>query len=178
MKKILGFAGSNSSTSINAQLVKHVLGRLSGVEANQINFASYLVPMYDIDVEERDGIPKQIKEIHSAIRNCDALVISVNEHNGSMSAFFKNIVDWLSREDKNFVEGRPILLMSTSPGKGGAKKSLAYAKDTFPKFGGNVVESFSFPSFQENFSEENNSIKNPQLDAGVGEVIASFLAQI
>ena len=36
--------------------------------------------------------------------------------------------------------------MSTSPGKRGGLTALEYAKSIFPRFGGEIIESFSFPS--------------------------------
>ena len=112
------------------------------------------------------------------ISEADALIISVNEHNGSWSAFFKNIIDWLSRLDRNFLEGKKILLMSTSPGKRGGLSALEYAKSVLPRFGAEIVESFSFPSFYENFSEETNSINDETLLLGLNEVLSTFAHQI
>ena len=44
--------------------------------------------------------------------------------------------------------------------------------------GGVVVESFSFPSFQENFDSASQTITNPTLVLGVREVMASFLQEV
>src|SRR5690606_1728932 len=95
-----------------------------------------------------------------------ALVISVNEHNGMVSAYFKNTIDWLSRLDRKFLEGKKVLLMSTSNGKRGAASALEYTKNILPRFGATVDESFSIPFYSENFSEETNSISNEVLLLG------------
>lgn len=178
MKKVIGFAGSNSSQSINAELVTHVLSKLVGVSQKQLLLTDYEIPMYDIDTEQASGIPIDIQLLKNEIASADGLVISVNEHNGSWSAFFKNTFDWLSRADRNFLEGTKVLLMSTSPGARGASSSLDYAKQTLPRFGAQVVESFSFPSFQENFDSETGAITNSSLELGVQEVIGSFLNEL
>ncbi|HKJ49266.1 MAG TPA: NAD(P)H-dependent oxidoreductase [Christiangramia sp.] len=174
--KILAFAGSNSSTSINQQLLNHVLGRIQGHEIKEIKLTEYPLPIFSIDIEKNEGIPINATIIKNLIGDSDALIVAVNEHNGGPSAFFKNIIDWLSRADKNFLEGKKILLISTSPGKRGAKSSLEYTENIFGRFGGEVVQSFSFPSFKDNF--EDGNVTNEVLDMGIEDVLTTFAHQI
>ncbi len=176
MKKILAFAGSNSSTSINQRLLDHITGRIQGHEIKMLQLTDFPLPVYDEDIEKESRIPMNAKIIHNHILDHDALIIAVNEHNGTASAFFKNIIDWLSRNQKNFLEGKKILLVSTSPGKRGAKGSLDYCRDIFGRFGGDVIESFSFPSFQDNF--EDAKVTNEVLDMGIEDVLTTFAHQI
>ena len=176
MKKILAFAGSNSSTSINQKLLEHIVSRIQGHEIEMIKLTDYPLPIFSQDIENNEGIPENVNKIKSHIEAHDALVIAVNEHNGASSAFFKNIIDWLSRLDKNFLEGKKILLFSTSPGARGAKSSLEYVKGVFPRFGGQVIESFSFPSFNDNFQD--GKVLNEVLDMGIEDVLTTFAHQI
>ncbi len=178
MKKIIAFAGSNSKKSINAQLINHVATQITSASVSVIKLTDYEIPMYSIDEEMEKGFPVGVTMLKNKIAENDGLILSVNEHNGSVSAFFKNIIDWLSRVDRNYLSGKKILLMSTSPGARGGKNALEFAKGALPYMGGTVVESFSFPSFQENFDVETNTITNPTLALGVGEVIASFLQEV
>ncbi|MDX1783724.1 MAG: NAD(P)H-dependent oxidoreductase, partial [Aequorivita vladivostokensis] len=108
----------------------------------------------------------------------DALVISVNEHNGMVSAYFKNTIDWLSRLDRNFLDGKKVMLTSTSNGRRGAASALEYTKSILPRFGAIVVESFSFPSYSHNFSEENQSISDEILLLGFTDVLQNFVHQL
>ncbi|TRO65224.1 NADPH-dependent FMN reductase [Christiangramia sabulilitoris] len=176
MKKILAFAGSNSSTSINQQLLDNVLGRIRSHEIKEINLTDYPLPIFSEDIEKNEGFPINATIIKNLILENDALIISVNEHNGGPSAFFKNIIDWLSRINKNFLEDKKILLMSTSPGKRGAQSSLEYTRNIFGRFGGEVVESFSFPSFKDNFDD--GKVINEVLDMGIEDVLTTFAHQI
>ena len=178
MKNILAFAGSNSSTSINATLINYVVQQITTASVKTLTLTDYDIPMYSIDLETSNGIPVDIQLFKNEIKECDAVMISVNEHNGSVSAFFKNIMDWLSRADRNYMEGKKILLMSTSPGGGGAAGALAYAKSSFPRTGGTIVESFSFPSFQKNFDLKTHTVTDPTLEMGIQEILASFLQEI
>ncbi len=176
MKTILAFAGSNSSTSINFQLLKHVSNRIQGHEVKIQDFTQYELPIYSADREREKGIPFSATVIHNIIKEHDALVIAVNEHNANVSAYFKNIIDWLSRLDRNFLEGKKILLISTSPGKRGAASALEYTKGILPRFGGEVIESFSLPSFNDNFKD--GKMLNEVLDMGVEDVLTTFSHQL
>ncbi|WP_347372710.1 NAD(P)H-dependent oxidoreductase [Aequorivita sp. Q41] len=178
MKKILFFAGSNSSTSINHKLVSFAALQLVGYNTQTIKLTDYDLPIFSEDIEREKGFSVNLKMLYNKITEADALVISVNEHNGMVSAFFKNTLDWLSRLDRNFLEGKKILLMSTSPGKRGAASALEYTKNTLPRYGGNVVESFSIPSFYENYSEETQSITDEVLLIGFTDVLQNFAHQI
>ncbi len=178
MKKILAFAGSNSSTSINHKLVDFVVSQIKGHETRVINLINYPMPMYSEDEEKNNGFPGMIMGLRQEISEVDALIISVNEHNGSWSAFFKNVIDWLSRIDRNFLENKKILLMSTSPGKRGAVSALEFAKEVLPRFGAEITDSFSFPSFYENFSVESNTVIDETLLLGLNEVLSTFAHQI
>ncbi|MEC7265707.1 MAG: NAD(P)H-dependent oxidoreductase [Bacteroidota bacterium] len=154
MAAILAFAGSNSSTSINFKLVKLTVSLVQSHEIQVINMAKCPFPMFSEDEEKQKGYSNSLVELHDDIQKSEGLILSVNEHNGNPSAYFKNVLDWLSRLDRNFLEGTKILLMSTSGGKRGAKGSLAVIENLLPRFGGEVITTFSLPSFYENFSEE------------------------
>ncbi|MGM0635635.1 MAG: NADPH-dependent FMN reductase [Bacteroidota bacterium] len=174
MKKILAFAGSNSSDSINQKLVDFVCPKFSQIEVNSIQLTDYELPIYSVNIENEKGIPANAQILCKIIEDYDGLLISVNEHNGGPSAFFKNTIDWLSRANANFLANKKLFLMSTSPGKRGAKSSLAYANEVLPRFGAEIIESFSFPSFYDNFDPEDKLIKDEILMLGFLDVITNF----
>ncbi len=177
MKKVLAFAGSNSPTSINHQLIEHVASRISEHSVEVLKLRGLDVPMFSI-VKEKEGIPASVQLLFDKIQEYPALIISVNENNRTVSAFFKNIIDWLSRVERKFLQGKKILLMSTSPGKYGGAAALEYCKTVFPGFGGTIVESFSLPQFYENFDIEKGVVGNEVFELGVMEVVTSFSQQI
>ena len=178
MKKILAFAGSNSSTSINHTLVSFVASKIMDHDVKVIRLSNYPLPLYGEDLEKQEGFPSQLNDLLNEIKSADGLIISVNEHNSGVSAFFKNVVDWLSRIDRNYSEGTKILIMSTSPGKRGGMSALDYIKGVLPRTGGEVVDAFTFPSFYENFSREEDKIENEELSATVTKAIQTFLNEL
>ena len=176
MKKILAFAGSNSSTSINHQFLTHIANRIQGHEVKIIRLTEFEIPMFGVDLQRERGFPVDVQVIKNLIAEHDALIISVNEHNRNVSAFFKNLIDWLSRIDRNFLAEKKILLISTSNGARGAAAALDYTKEILPRFGGQVIESFSFPSFKDNF--EDDKVLNEILDLGIEDVLTTFAHEI
>ncbi|MDT0645992.1 NAD(P)H-dependent oxidoreductase [Zunongwangia sp. F260] len=176
MKKILAFAGSNSSTSINHRLLTHISERIQGHEVKLIKLTEYDFPMYSADLETERGIPMDVKIVKNIIAEHDALIIAVNEHNGTVSSYFKNCIDWLSRADRNFLKDKKILLISTSNGARGAASALEFTKSVLPRFGGRVVESFSFPSYADNFRD--NKVHNEVLDMGIEDVLTTFSHEV
>ncbi|MBO0329733.1 NADPH-dependent FMN reductase [[Muricauda] lutisoli] len=153
MAEILAFAGSNSSTSINFKLVEHTVSLVQDHDIQTLNMAEYDFPMYSEDHEAEHGFPDALVKLKERLEHSDAMVLSVNEHNGNPSAYFKNILDWLSRMDRNFLLNTKFMLMSTSPGRFGGVRSLVVVEGMIPKFGGEVVSTFSLKSFNENFGE-------------------------
>jgi len=178
MKKILAFAGSNSSTSINHQLVTYAVSQIMGQHVQVIKLTDYPLPLYGKDLENEEGFSNELKALHELIKESDGLIISVNEHNSGVSAFFKNTTDWLSRFDRNFLEDKKILLMSCSTGRKGAISALNFAKNSLSRFGAKIIDTFSFPSFNYNFSKEDNAITESVLDESLNGSIQHFVLSL
>lgn len=154
MKKIIAFAGSNSSSSMNYQLVKYTAGLLTDFDVEVLNMAGMAFPIYSEDTERKEGFKNSLVELVNDIGAADALIISVNEHNGNMSAYFKNLMDWMSRFRYKFMKGKKVFLMSTSDGKFGGSRSLEAAKTMLPRFDAEIVATFSLPQYSEHFSTD------------------------
>lgn len=152
MKKVIAFAGSNSKDSINKKLVTHTAALLEKVEVTILDLNDFELPIYGIDYEKEHGIPETAHEFLNYIKSSDGIILSLAEHNGAYTAAFKSLFDWMSRIEGKTFFGKPLLLMATSPGGRGGMSVLAIAKDRFPRHGANIVEVFSLPHFNDNFS--------------------------
>jgi len=152
MKKILAFTGSNHSKSINQQLVSYTASLIPELEIEVLDISQWNIPIYSIDMDP-DQTPMEITQLIELIKNHDGFIISSPEHNGSTPAFFKNIIDWLSRRSKNVFENKPMLLMSASPGKSGGVKNRQLLEHLLPYLGVNIVATFSLPSFYQNMQD-------------------------
>lgn len=173
MATLFAFAGSNSSTSVNYQLVQYTASLVQGHTVQLLNMTQYPFPMYSEDDEKHKGFPHALVALHEQIQQAAGLILSVNEHNGSPSAYFKNLLDWLSRLERKFVAGKKVLLMATSPGGRGASGSLQQVQNLLPRFGAEVVATFSLPTFHKNFTE--NGIADEALKAEHQSALTSFL---
>lgn len=174
MAKIIAFAGSNSSTSINFQLVKHTCDQVEDHEIQLLNMANFPFPMYSTDLEKEKGYSNSLIELRDDIRESQGLILSVNEHNSNPSAFFKNMLDWLSRVDLKFLNNTKVLLMSTSPGKRGGISSLGIIEQLLPRFGAEILATFSLPGYNASFSPQ-QGILDPDLKAAHSDALNTFL---
>lgn len=173
--KIVAFAGSNSSTSINFQLVKYTVNFLNDEEVQLYDMSIMPLPMYSADTEKRDGFKNSLREFLKEIQSADRIILSVNEHNGGPSAYFKNFLDWLSRLDREFMKGTTVFLMSTSPGRGGAKSSREYVATALARSGANIRETFSLPSFNYNFDTDKGEITDQEFKEAHLEKLRRFM---
>ena len=156
MKNVLLFAASNNPASINGKLVNYTAGLFKKYKTNVLQLQDYPLPVYSPVTEAEQGIPKNAMLFKDQILRHDAFVISVAEHNRSVTAAFKNTLDWLSRTDKNYsnlLSGKTILLISTSPSPGGARTALANAETMLRAFGATLFTgTISLVNYFENVS--------------------------
>ncbi|MBX9448508.1 MAG: NAD(P)H-dependent oxidoreductase [Taibaiella sp.] len=171
--KITAFAGSNSSTSINKQLVRFACSYLNGYEIDLLDLNDYEMPLFSVDREAANGYPGEAYTFLEKLANADALVVSLAENNRTYSVAFKNIFDWISRIEKKPFFDKPMLLMSTSPGGYGGGNVMETAKKFLPQFGTEIIETFSLPKFQENFGQ-GRGIIHPEYKRELEEKVESF----
>ena len=161
MKKLLAFSGSNNSTSINHQLVLCATSLLKKYDVTVVELRNYPAPLFSIDVE-KEGFPKSMLEFNALLKEFDGLVISLPEHNSSITPVFKNTVDWVSRIETPVFKDKPVLLMSTSRGKRGGITNLTHVNGLMTRWGGRVAATFSLPGFTENFDLATTTIRNEE----------------
>lgn len=161
--KIIAFAASSSTKSINKKLVTYASSLLRDSSTEVLDLNDYELPIFSQDKEIEIGQPELAKQFLAKISECDAVIISFAEHNGSYSVAYKNIFDWCSRINPKVYQNKPMVLLATSPGKGGGATVLATAMNSIPFFDGIVKGSFSLPNFYDNFDIENNVVSNEAL---------------
>ena len=179
MKKILAFSGSNSSQSINQALIKVVANKVSEHEVTVLNLVDFPMPIYSID-QQANGIPETALALKQQIVEHDAMIIAMPEHNGLMPAFFKNVVDWLSRIEgggKAFFGGevKPVLLLSTSPGERGGLTGLTILEQLMPRWGTEVKGKYNLGNFQQKY---NQGVFDEETDQTLSVLVKKFEANI
>jgi chromate reductase len=133
--KVLAFAGSLRKASYNKKLVRVAarFAREGGAEVTELDLADYPMPLFDEDLETREGVHPTAMKLKTLFRAHDAFLIASPEYNSSLSAALKNLIDWLSRP----VAGEPALacfkgktaaLFSASPGALGGLRGLVHLR--------------------------------------------------
>ena len=133
--KIIAFAGSTRKESNNKKLVKIAAegAKEANAEVIYIDLEDYALPLFDEDLEKREGLPENGRKLKDLFLENNGLLISSPEYNSSFSGVFKNTIDWLSRP----VEGFPPLecfadkvavLMAASPGSLGGLRGLVHVR--------------------------------------------------
>ena len=77
------------------------------------------IPLYDGDVEARDGLPAAVTALKEQIVASDGVLLATPEYNNSMPGVLKNAIDWLSRPSSDIGRvfgNRPIAVIGASPG--------------------------------------------------------------
>ena len=173
MKRIIAFAGSNSKNSINKQLATYASGLVENVNVDILDLNDFELPLFGVDLEmELGGQPENAHKFLNKIKESDGIVLSLAEHNGAYATVFKNLLDWMSRIESKTFFGKPMFLMATSTGRRGGKSVLEIAQNRFPYHKANIVDVFSLPLFNDNFS--NGKIINGELDKELKSKVKAF----
>ena len=168
---ILVFGASSSKNSINKELATYVGNKIENATINVIDLNDFEMPIYSIDRQE-DGFPEAAQNFYKLIKEADGIVVSLAEHNLNFSTAFKNILDWVSRIEMTFLDGKKMFVLSTSPGGYGGANVMEIALKYFGFAKGEVVESYSFPSFYDNFKD--GEIINPEIAEIVNQKAMAF----
>lgn len=176
MKNILAFAGSNSSQSINKELAVYAASLVKDAKVKLLDLNDFELPIYSKDLETKDGIPENAKKFYNHIKGCDGVVMSLAEYNGAYTSVFKNLFDWMSRHENKVFVGKPMLLMSTSPGGRGGASVLAMAHSRFPFHDAKIAAEFSLPLFGEKFKD--GKITDAEFDATLKEAVNQFQKEL
>ena len=169
--KLLTFAASNSRQSINKHIATYAASLAAGADIDVLDINDFEMPLYSIDRETETGIPALAQDFLNRIAQADAVIISFAEHNGSYTAAYKNLFDWASRIEPKVYQNKPMLLLATSPGPGGASSVLATAVNSAPYFNGDVKASLSIPSFYDNFDLGIGKITNSDINTALINVV-------
>ena len=89
-------------------------------------WADIRMPLYDGDLEAREGVPEAAQKLADQMLGATAIAISFPEYNQSFPGALKNALDWVSRTEGAPMESKPLALMSATAGRtGGARAQFA-----------------------------------------------------
>ena len=180
--KVLVFAGSLRKGSFNKKLARAAAGfaRDAGAEVTMLDLVDWRLPIYDGDLEDREGVPADAMKLKAMFRAHDAFLIASPEYNSSLSAALKNLIDWLSRP----VEDEPTLacfrdktaaLFAASPGALGGLRGLVHLRAILGNLGVLVIaDQLAVGKADEAFAED-GSLKNPKQAALLSGIVKELV---
>jgi chromate reductase len=172
--RILVFAGSARFGSLNKKLARVAAAavRAAGAEATLIDLADFPMPLYDGDLEARDGVPASARKLKDLFSAHQGLLIVSPENNASVSALLKNTLDWISRQDGSEsglipYQGKVAALAGASPGALGALRGLTHLRAILQTLNVLVLsEQFALGRAHEAFNED-GSLKDAKQQAAL-----------
>ena len=186
--RILAFAGSLRRESFNKKLVPIAAkgARDAGAEVTLIGLEDFPLPLFDQDLETRQGMPENGMKLKQLFIDHDGLLIASPEYNSSITAVLKNAIDWVSRP----APGEPSLvafrskvatLMSASPGALGGLRGLVHVRSILSNIGVIVLpDQIAVAKANEAFNAD-GSLKDSKQQSGIeglGHTLASFLMKL
>ena len=174
---VLLLNGSHSTSSIHADLLQLAERLLPDATVEQVSVRDHEAPLYSTDRQETDGVPETVRDLHARIQAADAVVIGSPEHNGMVTASLKNTLDWLSRTDGMQFLPKPLVLLSTSPGKGGGRTSLGHLEKLAPWWGADLVGAWSLSGFYDAFDRDAGQLRDPAAQAELAQLLQQLVAR-
>ncbi len=133
---LLAFAGSNRADSYNDRLLKIAcdMAAEAGANVNHIQLADYPLPLFDQDLESREGQPDTAAALKKRFLQNSGLLLACPEYNSSITPLLKNTIDWVSRPADGEAplaayQGKTACLISASPGGLGGLRGLRHVRE-------------------------------------------------
>lgn len=182
---ILAFAGSARANSHNKKLVRIAADGAceAGAEVTLVDLRDFPMPLYDGDLEEREGIPANTLKLRQLMLAHQGLLIASPEYNGSISPLLKNTIDWVSRPAGGGEDGlapfrnKVATLLAASPGGFGGLRGLVHVRAILGNIGVIVLpDQLAVAKAHEAFNAD-GTMSNAKQQAAVAALGAS-LAQL
>lgn len=182
--KILAFAGSARERSYNKMLVRIAEegARRAGAEVTVADLRDFPIPIYDGDLEERDGIPANVLKFRQMMMAHQGLLIASPEYNSSITPLLKNTIDWVSRPVGGEhglapFRNKAAALLSASPGGFGGLRGLVHLRAILGNIGVIILpDQLAVAKAHEAFQPD-GTLTNPKQQAAV-EVLGANLAEL
>lgn len=181
---ILAFAGSTRQDSFNKKLVQIAAQGASnaGAEVTYLDLRDLPLPLFDEDLEAREGMPDNAKKLKELMIAHQGFLIASPEYNSSVSAVLKNAIDWASRPQPGEAplacfKGKVAVVMSASPGALGGLRGLAHIRSILGNLSMIVLpEQKAIGNGYSAFTPEGN-LQDPEQQSAV-EQLGARLAEV
>ena len=186
--KILAFAGSTRTESFNKKLLKIAVAgaAAAGAEVTSVDLRDFPMPLYDGDLESREGISEKALALKKLFLANDGLLLACPEYNSSITGVLKNALDWVSRSSPGepplaCFTGKVAAIMSASPGALGGLRGLVHVRVILGNIQVLVLPGqIAVPKAHEAFNSEGmlKEAKQQQAVGGLGADLAKILMKL
>jgi len=137
---VLAICGSLRADSLHRGLLRAVERRAPGLRLLGTELVAQL-PLLDPDLDTPDRMPTAAREFRLLAEGCQAAIIASPEYVHAPSGVTKNALDWLA--GSTGLYGKPVLLLSASPGQTGGIRGLAALVPTLLALDATLVDPVS-----------------------------------
>lgn len=186
--RLLVIPASARQGSLNRRLAAcaAAMARAAGIDVHELDLRALALPVYDGDLEAAQGLPAGALDLQRAVLAADAVLVVTPEYNGFPTPLFVNAFDWLSRIPATdalpsglaATAGKPVALLSASPGPGGALRSMNFVRQYLQMAFAMLVvpQQFALGRAHEAFDEEGGlkEARTAQAVQGVVQALAKL----
>ena len=127
--KVVGIGGTlrQGSTSLGALRRALAGAEEAGAEVELLDLRELRLPMYEPGLALEEYGP-EVRRLIDEVRDADALIVSTGAYHGTLAGVTKNALDFiqfLSRDERPYLAGRVVGLISTAGGEQAATNSNA-----------------------------------------------------
>lgn len=186
--KILAFAGSTREASYNKKLVRIAAegAKAAGAEVTYVDLRDLPMPIYDEDLEAKEGLPENARKFKALLKEHQGLLIASPEYNSSITAVLKNAIDWASRPEPGepmlaCFTGKVAAIMSASPGGLGGLRGLIHVRSILSSINVLVLPDQKAISSAFQAFDEEGKLKDAKQQESVeqlGNKLATILAKL
>jgi NAD(P)H-dependent FMN reductase len=172
--RLLFMAGSAREGSLNKRLARlaHDVAEVNGIAATWADIGDYPMPIYDGDVEARDGPPENAHKLKALFSVHDGIFIACPEYDASITPLLKNTIDWVGRVKEEgggpctVYKTRVFALGSASPNALGGTRGLIAVRQTLELGLGALVlpDQVTVPRADEAFGEDGHLKDKAQME--------------
>ena len=181
--KILVIPGSLRTGSLNARLAATAAYELAqaGAEVTRISLADFPLPIFDGDLQNKSGVPKNAVNLKRTIGVHHGVLIVTPEYNSSVPPLVKNTIDWVSRvQDAHETRGqvfrdRAFAIAAASESRLGGTRSLAALRLILTACHATVIPNQLALSFAGQAYDDMDRLKHPADVESLGALVQQLI---
>lgn len=154
--KFVGIVGSNADISYNRFLLNFIKRNYSDLfELDVVEIKD--IPMFNQDDDQTDSYP--IQQLNQKILAADGVIIATPEHNHTIPASLKSVLEWLSFKIHP-LENKPVMIVGASYYDQGSSRAQLHLRQILDAPGVNAIvmpgNEFLLGRVKQAFDEKNN----------------------